>query len=258
MARAALQIMRDTVHALLMRELKTRFGSSKLGYFWALAEPALQAGVMAIMFSLIGRSSLSGVAVALFVISGIMPFKAFSKTLTQLSSGISANKALFAYRQVSPIDPILTRLMIELATFFIVYIVLLGVMAWLGFDVWPQDLLALIAASLLLIILGFGIALCMSSVLLYWQDATKMLAMIMTPMFFISGVFFCATMIPAKYWFLFTWNPVFHAIELSRDAFFVSYTTPVGSWDYLAFVSLSFVTLGLMLYRVNRIRFVTL
>ena len=131
-------------------------------------------------------------------------------------------------------------------------------MAWLGFDVWPQDLLALIAASLLLIILGFGIALCMSSVLLYWQDATKMLAMIMTPMFFISGIFFCATMIPAKYWFLFTWNPVFHAIELSRDAFFVSYTTPVGSWGYLAFVSLSFVTLGLMLYRVNRIRFVTL
>ena len=258
MARAALQIMRDTVHALLMRELKTRFGSSKLGYFWALAEPALQAGVMAIMFSLIGRSSLSGVAVALFVISGIMPFKAFSKTLTQLSSGISANKALFAYRQVSPIDPILTRLMIELATFFIVYIVLLGVMAWLGFDVWPQDLLALMAASLLLIILGFGIALCMSSALLYWQDATKMLAMIMTPMFFISGIFFCATMIPAKYWFLFTWNPIFHAIELSRDAFFVSYTTPVGSWGYLAFVSLSFVTLGLMLYRVNRIRFVTL
>ena len=258
MARAALQIMRDTVHALLMRELKTRFGSSKLGYFWALAEPAAQASIMAILFSLIGRSSLSGVAVALFVISGIMPFKAFSKTLTQLSSGISANKALFAYRQVSPIDPILTRLMIELATFFIVYIVLLGVMAWLGFDVWPQDLLALIAASLLLIILGFGIALCMSSVLLYWQDATKMLAMIMTPMFFISGIFFCATMIPAKYWFLFTWNPVFHAIELSRDAFFVSYTTPVGSWGYLAFVSLSFVTLGLMLYRVNRIRFVTL
>ena len=187
-----------------------------------------------------------------------MPFKTFSKTVTQLSSGISANKALFAYRQVSPIDPIITRLMIELATFFIVYMIILSVMAWLGLDVWPQDLLALITASFLLMSLGFGIALCMSSALLYWRDANKLLSMVMTPMFFISGILFCATMIPAKYWYLFSWNPIFHAIELSRDAFFASYTTPVGSWGYLALTSLSFVTVGLMLYRVNRIRFATL
>ena len=256
--RSSLQITKDTVHALLMRELKTRFGSSRLGYFWAVGEPAAQAVILAILFTLIGRSSLSGVPVALFLISGVMPFKAFSKTVTQLSNGISSNTALFAYRQVSPIDPILTRLVIELATFFIVYMIILSVMAWLGLDVWPQDLLALITASLFLLSLGFGIALCMSSALLYWQDANKLLGMVMTPMFFISGIFFCATMIPAKYWYLFTWNPIFHAIELTRDAFFGSYTTPVGSWGYLALVSLSFVTVGLMLYRVNRIRFATL
>ncbi|MAA72451.1 MAG: ABC transporter, partial [Bermanella sp.] len=160
MARASLQIMRDTVHALLMRELKTRFGSSKLGYFWAIAEPVAQASILAIIMTIIGKSSLAGVPVALFLISGVMPFKAFSKTVTQLSNGISSNTALFAYRQVSPIDPILTRVIIELVTFFIVYIILLSVMAWLGLDVWPQDLLALIAASLLLVSLGVGIALC--------------------------------------------------------------------------------------------------
>jgi len=249
--------MKDTVHALLMRELKTRFGSSKLGYFWAIAEPAAQASILAILFTLIGRNSLAGVPVALFLISGVMPFKTFSKTVTQLSNGISSNTALFAYRQVSPIDPILTRLIIELATFFIVYIIILSVMAWLGLDVWPQDLLALIAASLLLISLGFGIALCMASAYLYWKDASKILSMVMTPMFFISGIFYTATMVPAKYWYLFTWNPIFHAIELSRDAFFVSYSTPVGSWEYLALVALTFNALGVMLYRVNRVRFVT-
>ncbi len=256
--RSSIQIAKDTVHALLMRELKTRFGASKLGYFWALAEPVAQASIIAVLFTLIGRNSLSGVPVALFLISGVMPFKAFSKTLTQLSSGITANKALFAYRQVSPIDPIITRLIIELSTFFIVYIIILAVMFWLGFDVWPQDILALIVASFLLLLLAFGLALCMSSALLYWQDSDKILGMVMTPMFLISGILYCATMIPAKFWFLFTWNPIFHAIELSRDAFFVSYQTPVGSWGYLALTSLFFTTLGLMLYRVNREKFVRL
>ena len=80
-SRTPLQIMFDTIFALMMRELKTRFGAKKLGYFWAIIEPAAQASIMAIMFSLIGRSSLSGVPVALFLISGIMPFKFFSKQI---------------------------------------------------------------------------------------------------------------------------------------------------------------------------------
>lgn len=256
--RSSIQIAKDTVHALLMRELKTRFGASKLGYFWALAEPVAQASIMAVLFTLIGKTSLSGVPVALFLISGIMPFKAFSKTLTQLSSGIAANKALFSYRQVSPIDPIITRLIIEVSTFFIVYIIILATMYWLGFEVWPQDILALITASLLLLLLAFGLALCISCAQLYWQDTGKLIGMVMTPMFFISGIFYCATMIPPKFWFLFTWNPIFHAIELSRDAFFVSYQTPVGSWGYLVLTSFAFTVLGLMLYRVNREKFVRL
>lgn len=256
--RTSIQITIDTVHALLMRELKTRFGNSRLGYFWAIAEPAAQAAILATLFTLLGRNSLAGVPVALFLISGVMLFKAFGKTVTQLSAGIESNKALFSYRQVSPIDPILTRLIIELATFFVVYIIILSVMFWLGFDVWPQDLLALIAASLLLFLLAVGIALCMSSAFLYWKDANKLLALAMRPMFFISGILFCATMIPAKYWYLFSWNPVFHAIELSRTAFFESYQSPVGSWGYLSFVAFSFFVLGLMLYRINRMKFVTL
>ena len=255
--RSSLQITIDTVHALLMRELKTRFGSSKLGYFWAVAEPAGQAAILAILFTLIGRGSLAGVPVALFMISGLMPFKAFSKSLTRLSAGVQSNKALLSYRQVSPIDPLITRFVIELATFFIVYIVIMAAMFWLGFNVWPQDIMALIFASLLLMLLAVGLALCLSVAILYWGDTNKILTMAMRPMFFVSGVFFCATMIPQKYWYLFSWNPVFHAIELSRDAFFSSYETPIGSWFYLGGVTLVFNVLGLMLYRVNRIRFLT-
>jgi capsular polysaccharide transport system permease protein len=61
------QIMCDTVHALLMRELKTRFGANRLGYFWAIADPVAQAAVMGVLFSLIGRSSVSGIDIALFI-----------------------------------------------------------------------------------------------------------------------------------------------------------------------------------------------
>jgi capsular polysaccharide transport system permease protein len=256
-SRTSLQIMLDTIFALMMRELKTRFGAKKLGYFWAIIEPAAQASIMAIIFSLIGRNSLSGVPVALFMISGIMPFKLFSKLLAQLSSSVQANKALFTYRQVSILDPLITRLIIEVVTYIVVFCIILSVMAWMGFDVEMQDFLAFLMVNLLLIslALGLGISLCVASV--YWEDTTKIVGMIMMPMFLISGIFFTATMIPQKYLYLFDWNPIFHIIELTRQAMFVSYTSPVGDWQYVAFCSLVANAAGLMLYQVSRQRFIT-
>ncbi len=249
--------MRDTIHALLMRELKTRFGAKKLGYFWALAEPIAQAAIFALLFTLIGRTSITGVPVALFLITGILPYKFFAKLLPQLTSAVQANKALFAYRQVTPIDPIITRLIIEITTFILVFIILLASLAWFGMEVMPDNMLALLGASTLLALLAIGLGLILCSAAAHWEDTTKLLGMVMTPLFFISGVLFCATMIPANYWYLFDWNPIFHAIELIHDAMFASYTTPVGSWSYLGSCALVAVGVGLMLYQVNRQRFIT-
>jgi capsular polysaccharide transport system permease protein len=255
--RISLQIMKDTVFALMMRELKTRFGAKKLGYFWAIAEPAAQAFILAIMFSLIGRSSLSGVPVALFMISGLMPFKFFSKLMPQLAGSVQANKALFTYRQVSILDPLITRLIIEVVTYVVVFCIILAVMAWMGFNVEMQDFLAFLMINILLISLGLGMGILLCVVGAYWEDTSKVVGMIMMPMFMISGIFFTATMIPQKYLYLFDWNPIFHIIELIRQAMFVSYISPIGDWQYVAFCALVVNAVGLMLYQVSRQRFIT-
>ena len=256
-SRSSWQIMCDSVHALLMREIKTRFGTNRLGYFWAIAEPVAQAAVIGLIFTLLGRSSVSGIAVALFMFTGILPFKMFAKLLPQLSAAVNANKALLAYRQVSAIDPIIARIIIEVATFIVAYIVIFSAMGWLGFEVIPHDILGVLMASLLLIIIAIGIGLMLCVAMSYWQDTGKVVGMVMQPMFFISGIFFAAPMIPQQYWYLFSWNPIFHAIELSRDAFFVSYVTPVGSWLYLSLCALVSFTLGIVTFYQSRMRFLT-
>lgn len=256
-SRTSLQIMLDTIFALMMRELKTRFGAKKLGYFWAIAEPAAQAAILASLFTLIGRSSLSGVSVALFMVSGIVPFKFFSKLLPQLAGSVQGNKALFTYRQVSIIDPLITRLIIEVATYIVVFCIILGVMAWFGFNVEMQDFLSFLIINVLLVLLGLGIGILLCVAGAYWEDTPKILAMVMTPMFMISGIFFTATMIPQKYLYLFDWNPIFHAIELIRQSMFASYTSPIGDWQFVAFCALVANAAGLMLYQVSRQRFIS-
>jgi capsular polysaccharide transport system permease protein len=75
-------------------------------------------------------------------------------------------------------------------------------------------------------------------------------------MFILSGIFFTATMIPQKYHYLFDWNPIFHVIELTRQAMFISYTSPVGDWQFVALCALVTNAAGLMLYQVSRQRFI--
>ncbi len=249
--------MCDSIHALLFREMKTRFGPGNFGYLWALAEPIAQVAVFAVIFTLIGRTSIADVPIALFLITGILPYSFFAKALPQLSAALDANKALLAYRQVTAIDPVLARLLIETVTFILVYIIITLAMAWLGFSVIPDDPFLLIVASGLLVCLTLGLGLIVSTIASYLASTSKILSMLMKPMFFISGIFYSATMVPESYWYLFSWNPIFHVLELSRDAYFASYETPVGSFGYLAMLSLCVLSAGLALFHLNRARFIT-
>ena len=262
MNRSAWQITLDTQYALLFRELKTRFGAKRLGYFWAIAEPAGQILLMTFLFAMVGRHTLTGVSVMLFMLTGFVPFGLYSKIQSSVGQAVTANKGLLGYRQVSPIDPVFVRFIIEITTTFFVLIVLLSVLGWLSvellswmeIDVIPDDPLGLILAWGLLSIfsLGFGLIVVVASA--YWEDAVKVVSIATRPMIFMSAVFYAMTMVPEQYWYLLSWNPVLHAIELGRDSFFPTYTTPVGSWTYLMSVAVGTLLIGLMLYRVGRNR----
>ena len=255
--RSSFAIMTDVVMALLVRELKTRFGASRLGYLWALVEPVLQASVMAVIFTVLQRSSVNGIKIAPFLVVAIIPYKFFAKLLPQLTMAAQSNQALLAYRQVTPIDPLITRFIIEAVTLIIVFVVVATGMSWLGYDMWPHDLLALLLVLAVLAMLGLGIGLCLCVAVIYSKDVPKLLSFVMMPMFFISGIFFAATMIPEPFWKYFTWNPLFHALELSRDAYFQAYQTPVGDLGFIAECALFFNALGLMLYQVNKQKFIS-
>ena len=240
----------------MMREVKTRFGNSPMGYFWTIAEPCLQVILLGVIFSLIDKKSIAHVHVALFLFVAILPFQfIFKKMLNQVSAAMSANKSLLSYKQIHPMDPIISRILLELAVFCICCILIFTFMYWLGLDAVPQDILSLIACYILLAFFstGLGLMICVGET--YYADLQKITGLLTRPLFFISGIFFVATSIPQQYWYLFTWNPVFHVMELSRESFFDVYTSPVASWFYLIFCSICSLGIGLTLFHVNRFRF---
>ena len=94
---SALETQTRVTKALILRETKSRYGGHKLGFVWAFLEPALMVSVFVAFFTLMGRSSASGMSVQLFMITGFVPFMMFRESMNQLQGAITQNKSLLAF-----------------------------------------------------------------------------------------------------------------------------------------------------------------
>lgn len=254
--RTSLQVLRDVVFGLLIRELKTRFGSYRLGYAWALIDPLLMISLFSIVFGMRSQSGFGGVPAQVFITAGYLPFMFFNKVVTQLKSAVNANMGLFCYRQVTPFATFVARFMLEVMVGMVVGCILVLGLLWFGFDAIPADLLKVILGYLLLMVFSFslGIIFCVLSNL--FQEANKFLDLLMMPLMFISCVMNPLGAIPPQYQHWFLWNPLVHASELIRSGWIAGYNSPNVSWVYFSSVTLILLTFAMSCYRLNRRRLI--
>ena len=232
--RTPFQIQTAVIHALAVRELKTRFGRYRMGMVWALLEPLIQILFFLGMFYFRGRSSVGGLELPIFLATGIAPFLYFKKIISQGMGAVSANKNLLIYRQVRVFDPFLTRFILEAFISFVVLICLIAGSWWVGFEVEVVNTLRFLLIYTLLSFFAFGISLIFGVLNTLYPEPGKLLPLILRPLMFISGTFFSINEMPPSVQELLLWNPLIHAFELMRSCFSFYYDTSLVSLDYLA------------------------
>lgn len=250
--RNAWKIQKSVIYAFFARELKTRFGDYRLGYVWALLEPVAHLLILLAIFGAAGRKILPNVDFTIFVITGLQVFFFFKLIADRAAESINANRALLAYRHVQPIDDIWARVLLETVIFIAVFLTILVIVALLGHNVLPARPLEVCLAYFLLMVFSAGIGISFGVAYALFPDSKKILSMINRPLYFISGIFFPIAVVPAPYrdWLL--WNPILHAIELGREAYFPAYPHGGASWGFLASSASLSLLFGLALYRVKR------
>lgn len=256
--RTSLQVLRDVVFGLLIRELKTRFGSYRLGYAWALLDPLLMIGAFSLILG--GRAGPSGVGGApapLFIAVSYLPFLFFRNVVSKLQSAVSANIGLFCYRQVTPFATFVARFVLEMMVGMVVGIILMLGLIWLEFDAIPADLLKVISGYILLMIFSFSLGIVFCVVGNLFQEANKFLNLLMMPLMFISCVMYPLNTIPTQYQHWFLWNPLVHAVELIRTGWIAGYNSSNVSWIYLSSMTLLLLTFAMSCYRLSHRRLIS-
>ncbi|MDR1460644.1 MAG: ABC transporter permease [Campylobacteraceae bacterium] len=245
----------SVIFALFLRELKTRFGERRFGVFWTFVEPAVHLVIMLLIFSFLRARMMPQVPFELFLLTGIAPFFLFRHIATGLMSSTNANKALFAYSPVKPIDTYITRTILESVIYTVIFAIILFILwFWGGFDVNIANPLGAIALYFLIILFGFSFGIIASIASSIFPSVKIIMNIILLPLYFLSAIMYPLWIIPAQYVQYLKLNPILHLLELFKANFFSYYPLVEGiNIFYPLGFELILLFIALALYRIRRL-----
>lgn len=247
--RSGLAVMIAAFHALLMRELQTRFGSYRLGYLWAPLEVILQMAIMMVIFGAIMKRALPGMDYMLFLVAGFTPFFMMQRIATRSLGAVSANAGLLMYRAVRHIDVIIARSVLELIIYFVTFVILILGLAFFGIGFSVATLDVVLFCWITMFFFAFGLAMILMIVGHYGGELSKVISIVFTILYFTSGVLYSVHMIPEPYLSYLMYNPFIHNLEMIRHALSPSYPIHHVSMSYFIKWTICVNFLGLLLYK---------
>lgn len=246
--RSSWQIWGDVIFALFVREIRTGF-SDKLGISWAIVQPVVFIFILSYFRGRLDGGETHGIPTFVFMAFGMVSIQSFLQTFTAASGAIKKNKSLFAFRQVQPISTVIATGLFQLFTKIFVALGIVVLMYLLNMEFQIANILGVIIYFASLWIFAVSMGLIFGLAALFIPEVSKIQLLLTRPLFFISGVFFSLQDVPKEYWWLLNWNPILHAIELSRYAAYPNYGEAGVSQRFLYIVVLATAFCALMFYQ---------
>ncbi|MFO1405044.1 MAG: ABC transporter permease [Azonexus sp.] len=235
---------------MLLREAIPRLFEHRAAWLWLVVEPVFHVAFLAAAFHVMQVRSVGGIDSVGWLMVGLVAFFLFSRTAVQAKNAVHMSRALYAYRQVLPIDTVLARGVLELFLMTGIAVLLFSGAILLEFVAMPVDPLRLMAAWLGLWLAGMGYGLIASVLTELSRELGNILQLVMTPLYFVSGVFLHLATLPQPYRGILLLNPLTHGLEAARLGFVPNYhATQDLDLSYLYGFSLICIFIGLLLQR---------
>nr|WP_165662591.1 ABC transporter permease [Oceanimonas sp. MB9] len=250
-SRTPWQVTRSVWFAMFMREAVSRTMADRMGWFWMIFEPIAFITIMVLI-----RTQLRGTDRLIinadfipWMVAGMLGFFLVREGLTRSHGAIDSVQALFAYRQVQPVDAVLVRTWVDGTLRTVVFALFVTGGLLLELDIFPDNvILALLGwTSLWALALGFALVVSVTAHLV--PEIGKIIKMLSLPLMIISGVILPLNSLPHSLLEYLMLNPIVHGLELLRASFFEHYhMVPGTSALYLWLWILGLNALGLLMH----------
>lgn len=238
--------------ALILREARTRYGRTRMGYLWAVIEPIVHITCFTALFSSRWTVVPLGHSLVLFLATGFSTFIGFRNVMNRTQGGYGSNEALLSFPIVRVMDVFLGRALLELATWVMVTFIILGGLILVGWAPLPYSIIEMMEAVLALFAIGFGVGIVLGILMEFWASLHSLMAMPTRMLYFTSAIFYLPEGMPPGLRDIIVWNPILHGITLFREGYYAGYDSYLLDERYLFSWAVGSVLAALTLEKVTR------
>lgn len=252
--RNPLQIFLSVEKALFLRELNTRISVGRTGLFWTFIEPFFQIFLfILIRIAIMSSSGSTGGGFnydfVVFMASGFIAFNMYKSTLSNSNGAFAANKALFSYKQVKPIDTIIGRLLLELFLTSIIILIFLSLGFFFNYEIVPENLPMVVLGYLWFLLFSFSIGLLVAVGNAFFMSIGKFVNMINMPLLFISAIFFPVESVSPVVQEVLLYNPIVHFMEMIHGYYIYELDDRFVNYRYMLLWTIIPLFMAMWLYK---------
>jgi len=203
---------RELAAMLVWRDIVVRYKQTVMGISWALLRPLATMLIFTFVFGRLANLPSHGAPYALLVFSGLLPWLFFSASFSDASNSVIGNahivSKVYFPRLIIPVSSVA----VGLVDFLLALCLYLVMSLIYGHPPgWQILALPLFAAQLCLLILGCG--LWVSALGVWYRDFRHLLPVALQLGAYLSPVGFASTVVPEKWFLLYSLNPMVGLID---------------------------------------------
>lgn len=241
------------VHALLMREVLTRFGRHNIGFLWLFVEPMLFTLGVTALWTFANLKHTSTLPIAVFALTGYSAVLLWRNMPARTIGSVQPNLALMYHRNVKVTDIFFARLILEAAGATISFVVLSIVFIAAGLIDPPEDVLTVAVGWFMLAWFGFSLAVFLGALSEDYEIIDKLWHPSAYLLFPVSGAAFLVDALPPAARDAILYLPMVHGVEYVRDGYFGSRFNAHYDLAYMAMCNTILLLLGMaQLRKISR------
>lgn len=238
-------LYREMLKNLIVRDLRTRYRESVLGFLWTLINPLLMMIIYSIVFKTIMRMDIENYSIFLF--AGLLPWQ-YHQTVVASNTTIVVNnsgliKKVYFPVEILPISSTVAGAINYLFSLIVLFLAMIVVGFHFSYNIFFLPILLIIQMLFI-----FGLSLILSSLNVFFRDLEHIVGILMMAWFYLTPVFYPLSMVPEKYQSVFSLNPMTSIEQAYRQIFY--YGQPPAMESLLVFLlySILFLLIGLFLF----------
>jgi lipopolysaccharide transport system permease protein len=211
---------REIIRILTWRDFAARFRGSVFGVLWAFLQPLFMMVVYTLVFSVFLKvrfgSSESPYTFAVYLLCGLLPWNTFAEGLNSSTDLIRKNANLVK-RVVFPLEVLPLNLTLVLVIQQLIGFVLLLPLAYIISGTLGWALLFMPVILLFQILFVTGANWIWASISVFVPDLRQATTLLTMLLMFVTPIFYPEDLIPARFQWLITLNPIARLVSMYRD-----------------------------------------